>query len=775
MQYRYFRWVLTGIAVYAIITGISLVLLPVLFPALSFSTSAFISWLLGGTAAAGGTYAVMMGFARRQASRAAGGTISFAAEQSLDNQDRGAEEPPTRLNSVIDEITASTDLIGDIAGSTETVMYQNEQAMRPILAAVEQMVTGAAGQAQSTHETAQMAEELAVTTSGIARGARAQADSIARANQLNGRVLEIVEAANQAASSAQEAGSQTAADMDTIRATVGAAADKVKIMGQRSQNIRMVLDILEDIASQTQLLAINASIEAARAGETGKGFAVVAGELRRLTESSGDSVTKIRKLVAEIIKASQESSDSMQQIDLSVAGGVRSVQHSTETLNEISSSFRAIQTAVSELSAEMQAIAGVVGENTSATEQMASSSRQVTEAMEQVASITRENQTSIAQIKTSVSNVSQYIMDATASAQSMLDMAYSIQTAIAPMQNRQSQALAAPISPRVNEKLVIGLAMPFTLSRVFWKKMTLFAQKGADELGVDLLILDANDDPQLMWRNFQDMLELGMDGIMTVPYYDLGHRMLQEAAVRSMPVIFLDTYLRGVQPQIGEYKNYQAFVGPSNAGIGYRIADFMFNQQPDSRVAALMGQAGHITGIQRTKGLQYALRKHPTARLVASANSDFTREEGERACAAMLAAHPDINAVWTMTDLNALGAIDAIKRFGKVPGRDVLVVGMDLDEENVALVEKGEQLCDASVHWMQAGLGLIVMHDILKGCSIPYQRAIIKLNLVFLNNAQAGLYTRNLTQDGLLPFDFRQHSQIYNPSAQIGQFEVMLR
>jgi ABC-type sugar transport system substrate-binding protein len=230
-----------------------------------------------------------------------------------------------------------------------------------------------------------------------------------------------------------------------------------------------------------------------------------------------------------------------------------------------------------------------------------------------------------------------------------------------------------------------------------------------------------------------------------------------------------------VQPQIGEYENYVAFVGPSNAGIGYRIADFLFNKQPDSRVAALMGQAGHITGIQRTKGLEYALRKHRSARLVAKVNCDFTRPEGEKACAAVLAAHPDINAVWTMTDLNAVGAIDAIKQCGKIPGRDVLVVGMDLDEENVSLVEKGEQLCDASVHWMQAGLGLVVLHDVLKGCIIPYQRAIIKLNLVFLTAGRVESYIHSLTRDGLLPFDFRLHSQAFNPSAQVGQFEVEVR
>ena len=775
MQSRTFRWSILGVAVYGVAVGVFLFFVRLLFPALSFAASAFIAWLLGGIAALAAVYGITRWNRKRGALAGEPGPfpLSFTGEP-LEIYGRQPEERSTRLESVFNEVTASADLIGDIAGSTEAVMYKNEQAMQPILSAVEQMAAGAAGQAASTQETVQMAEALAVTTFGIASGARAQADSIARANELNGRVLEIVEAANQAASSAQLAGRQTAAGMDSIRASVSAAADKVRATGQRSKNIRLVLDILEDIAEQTHLLTLNAAIEAARVGEAGEGFAVVAGELRRLTESSTNSVTRIRQMVAEIIQGSQESVESMEQIDPSVAEGVRSAQHSVETLEQIGSSFRAIQSAVGNLSAEVQAIAGVVAENTAATAQMASSSRQVTAAMEQVAGITRENQDSIARIKTSISNISLYITDATASAQSMLDMAYSIQTAVAPAQKLQSQVSPHPAASSSGERLVIGLAMPFTMSRAFWNKMTIFAQKGAEELGVDLLVLDANDDPQQMWKNYQDMLELGLDGIITVPYYDLGHQMLKEADSRSIPVIFLDTYLRGVQPQVGEYKNYMAFVGPSNAGVGYRIADYMLNQQPESRVAALMGQAGHVTGIQRTKGLEFALRKHPSARLVASANCDFTRADGQTACAAILAEHPEINAVWTMTDLNALGAIDAIRRCGKVPGRDVLVVGMDLDDESVRLVEKGEQLCDASVHWMQAGLGLVVMHDVLKGCAIPYQRAIIKLNLVFLTQPEVNVYTRSLTHDGLLSFDFRKHSKVFNPAAQVGQFEVTL-
>jgi hypothetical protein len=147
------------------------IFLLILLPALPLTTSILTSWLLGGMIALGSTY----GFDRWQAARADNTVRIHLLQPSPGNNNGRSEVVPARITGILQEITTSTDLIGDIAGATEAVMYQNEQAMRPIMAAVEQMAVGAAGQTQSTQETAQMAEELAVTTGGIAGGARAQA------------------------------------------------------------------------------------------------------------------------------------------------------------------------------------------------------------------------------------------------------------------------------------------------------------------------------------------------------------------------------------------------------------------------------------------------------------------------------------------------------------------------------------------------------------------------------------------------------------------------
>lgn len=88
-------------------------------------------------------------------------------------------------------------------------------------------------------------------------------------------------------------------------------------------------------------------------------------------------------------------------------------------------------------------------------------------------------------------------------------------------------------------------------------------------------------------------------------------------------------------------------------------------------------------------------------------------------------------------------------------------------------MQTGEQLCDASAHWMQGGLGFVLLHDHLRGYTIPYQRAIVKLNLVFLTRDLVQPYRSSL-KDGMLPFGFRQHSLAFNPGARLGQFSIII-
>lgn len=192
---------------------------------------------------------------------------------------------------------------------------------RNILVASEQQASGSTEQAASVAEISATIEELATTSKQIADSA----DSVAG----------LAEQTLGSARSGQETVADSIEGMDEIREATQLIARQILDLGQKSQAIGQIIEMISGIANRTDLLALNAAIEAAKAGEAGRGFAVLAGEIRILAENVVESTRQIRDLLTEIQSSINASVMAMEDGTKKVERGVDLANNTGGSLEEI--------------------------------------------------------------------------------------------------------------------------------------------------------------------------------------------------------------------------------------------------------------------------------------------------------------------------------------------------------------------------------------------------------------------------------------------------------
>ncbi len=276
------------------------------------------------------------------------------------------------------------DLIVYLIRQTQESSKRLGQASNEILSATEQQASGAAEQAASISETTATMEELAATYRQIADNAN--------------QVVNMAEASLGSAESGQQAVLNTLSAMEQIKTRSQASANKILSLGERSQQIGQVLEIINSIADQTKILALNAAIEAARAGEAGKGFSVVAVEIRKLAESVVDSTSEISTIMTEIQGAANELVIATEQELKQVQGGVDLAHVTGESLDQILEMIEQTTVAAKEISAATQQqksatdqVVKAMREVAAVAQQTAAGGRQVAGSAEQLSAIARES------------------------------------------------------------------------------------------------------------------------------------------------------------------------------------------------------------------------------------------------------------------------------------------------------------------------------------------------------------------------------------------------
>lgn len=311
-------------------------------------------------------------------------TFERAAKEQAEQNDRNQQAILRLLDemgSLADgDLTVEATVTEDITGTIADSFNYAIEELRKLVATVNEtaiMVDSAAKQTENT------ATNMAKAAFNQAREINAASESIvsmaASIEEVSGnaeRSSDVARHSVEVAHKGGEAVRRTIDGMNAIRETIQDTSKRIKRLGESSQEIGNIVELINDIAEQTNILALNASIQASMAGEAGRGFAVVADEVQRLAERSTNATKQIEVLVRTIQADTNEAVVSMERSTTDVVGGALLAENAGAALDEIEQVSNQIASLVQNISGSARQQAGAAADVTRRTTRLREISEQ---------------------------------------------------------------------------------------------------------------------------------------------------------------------------------------------------------------------------------------------------------------------------------------------------------------------------------------------------------------------------------------------------------------
>ncbi|RFU68739.1 HAMP domain-containing protein [Peribacillus saganii] len=326
----------------------------------------------------------------------------------------------------------SHDELGQLGASFNTMAGNLRDLIAKIGMNTDQLAASAEELSANAEETGKATEQIAYTIQEVAEGTDKQMDSVQKSSiQIGELAIEVSRIAENAqhvtTSSAHTSEKATEGEisinqaidqMNKINVTFGSLSESVKTLGDRSNEINKIIEVISSIAAQINLLALNAAIEAARAGDHGKGFAVVAEEVRKLAEQSSESSQQISALIAGIQEETNKTISSMDNASNEVKQGIGVVNIAGDSFNLIKESVNLVTNQIHQISTSVEKISSITEEVVFSVNDISAVAETAASGTQNVSAATEEQLASMEEISASanaLSNIADELQHAIAS------------------------------------------------------------------------------------------------------------------------------------------------------------------------------------------------------------------------------------------------------------------------------------------------------------------------------------------------------------------------
>lgn len=321
-------------------------------------------------------------------------TVEKLAVRSKDEIGQLSQAMNVMSSNMRDLIREASSISDQVASSSEELMASTSEireGIEQVTSTTEELAAGSSDQSEHVHETLEKIQQVD--------------HEVKQINQHTEEMANRSQITEDSSQNGMQSAEQLMRQMRNIEEKVSSTAHIVKELGEKSEAIYQILEVIDDIASETNLLALNAAIEAARAGEHGKGFAVVADEVRKLAEQSAQSAQQIATIIEQVQQEVQDAEQAMNGVVQEVQSGSEVAEHNRRAFDEIAQHITNMVNQINEVAEASKRIEQETTEAVKAVENIASISHESSAGAEQLSASMEQQNASMQEIDGMANNL----------------------------------------------------------------------------------------------------------------------------------------------------------------------------------------------------------------------------------------------------------------------------------------------------------------------------------------------------------------------------------